>query len=249
MYRGSRKHVLDWVEHPNFTPELLELIRPITVKVTSRSTWTPQGYRWPDEARLEQWGPGRIGSEETWTELQRWWLAAPRGANTPNWDLAVVAEIEGEMGLVLVEAKANVPELSPHGKDQPSASENSQANHERIGAAIEQDRVALSGQAPGLTISRDTHYQLSNRLAFTWKLAEMGIPVVLVYLGFTVDNGIRDAGEPFADDKHWQRVFEGYAGDVGAATLFEKRHQLNGAPFWLLSRSRPVLQVSSPKTT
>ena len=33
---------------------------------------------------------------------------------------------------------------------------------------------------PRVTISRDTHYQLANRLAFTWKLASLGISVVLL---------------------------------------------------------------------
>ena len=61
----------------------------------------------------------------------------------------------------------------------------------------------------------------------------MGIPAVLVYLGFTGDGGIRDAGEPFADDAHWQEVFAQYAGGVGAMSQLEKRHELGGAPFWM----------------
>jgi hypothetical protein len=33
-------------------------------------------------------------------------------------------------------------------------------------------------------ISRDNRYQMSNRFAWSWKLASVGVPVVLVYLGF-----------------------------------------------------------------
>ena len=88
------------------------------------------------------------------------------------------------------------------------------------------------------------HHQLSNRLAFTWKLAEMGIPVVLCFTG---DGGIRDA---VWGDANWQEeVFEQYAGGVGAMSLFERRHELGGAPFWMLSRSRRVLQASPPKNS
>jgi hypothetical protein len=36
----------------------------------------------------------------------------------------------------------------------------------------------------GWTLSRDSHYQLTNRFAWAWKLASMGVPVVLGYLGF-----------------------------------------------------------------
>ncbi len=43
--------------------------------------------------------------------LRKWWLVHERGANTPNWDIAAGCEIEGKTGVILVEAKANVPEL------------------------------------------------------------------------------------------------------------------------------------------
>ena len=34
-------------------------------------------------------------------------------------------------------------------------------------------------------ISHESHYQLANRLAFACKITSLGIPTVLVYLGFT----------------------------------------------------------------
>jgi len=56
--------------------------------------------------------------------------------------------------------------------------------------------------APDVRLDRDSHHQLANRLAFTWKLATLGIPVVLLY--FTGrDEGIADAGEPILDDAYW----------------------------------------------
>lgn len=245
MYRGSRKHVLDWLERPHFAPELLGLLAPAIAKVIPRSVWAPAGYRLPDEARLDAWGPECFGAHLAWAELEHWWLREPRGANTPNWDLALVAEIEGELGLVLVEAKANVPELSTAGKGAPSHSDGSRANHERIGLAIESARSALLPACPQIAISRDSHYQLSNRIAFAWKLASLGIPVILVYLGFLGDEGIRDVGEPFADADHWHSEFEKHVRAVGATELLEKRHKLEGAPFWFLARAKRVLESSS----
>ena len=60
---------------------------------------------------------------------------------------------------------------------------------------------------PGLCISRDRCYQFSNRIAFAWKLVSLGIPVVLVYLGFLNDPGMR---RPFADESNFQKVMRGY---------------------------------------
>jgi hypothetical protein len=244
MHRGSRKHVLDWLESPRFVPEFLQILSPIDVKVVARSSWAPVSHQYPDEARLEEWGPQNFGMHPAWSALSAWWLKKPRRANTPNWDLAMIAEIEGALGLVLVEAKANVREIGSAGKSGPTGSDGSCANHECIGEAIASARTALQSVCPGIAISRDSNYQLSNRIAFTWKLASLGIPVALIYLGFVGDDGICDVSSPFVDDAHWQSVLREHLQEVGAESLFEKRHQLSGAPFWFLSRSRRVLEIS-----
>ena len=100
-------------------------------------------------------------------------------------DIASACEIEGKSGLLLVEAKAHENELSYSGKSSPGVSVNSQGNHQQIGQAIAEANAGLelaAGNPWG--ISRDSHYQLSNRFAWAWKLASLGVPVVLVYLGF-----------------------------------------------------------------
>ena len=104
--------------------------------------------------------------------------------------------IDERPGLLLVEAKANWAELSIAGKQlKPNASRKSWENHKRIGAAIGEACDAWQQIHPRVMIARDSHYQLANRLA--WTLVTLGIPVVLLYLGFTGDEGIRDVGEPF----------------------------------------------------
>jgi hypothetical protein len=144
----------------------------------------PCGYREPDEARLEEFGPAWLPSAEhahIWNQLENWWLAHPKGANTPNWDIALGCEIEGKPGLVLVEAKAHETELKEDGKvPRPTDSQNSRDNHQRITAAIDQACEAMRHLAPGISISVKNCYQFSNRIAFAWKLATMGIPVALV---------------------------------------------------------------------
>ena len=53
-------------------------------------------------------------------------------------------------------------------------------------------------------LSRDSHYQLSNRFAWAWKLAEMDIPVVLVFLGFLNATEMEDRGESFRNHQEWR---------------------------------------------
>jgi len=247
-YRGSRKHVLDWTNRPDFVRELLHVVLPVDCSVTVASQWMPVGYGAPDEARLDTFGPQVLPNTNVWPVLRAWWLAHERGANTPNWDIAMSCEIEGKRGLILVEAKANVPELSASGKSSDAkGSQRSDENHTHIGAAIEEACAALLALGTPTSISRDTHYQLSNRVAFAWKLASLGIPTVLVYLGFTGDDGIADAGVPFSDDAHWRGIFGAYVHTIVPESTFERRIDCGAAPFWLLVRSRPVLEPSPPR--
>jgi hypothetical protein len=248
MYRGSRKHVLDWVSRPEFFGELLETVAPVRCTRLAESEWMPRGLEAPAEARLDAFGPKVDPSNPAWSALTSWWLAHPAGANTPNWDIAAWCEVEGRPGLILVEAKANVPELSSAGKPLANkASAKSKENHLRIGEAIGQAAAGLSAQFPGIKISHDGHYQLSNRLAFAWKLASLGIPSVLVYLGFTGDNGIRDVGEPFAHDDHWQHTFRDHLQTVCPTSVLAAPVDVGSASFWVLSRSRPIIEVSPPR--
>lgn len=247
VYRGSRKHVLDWTSRPEFRRELVELLAPVDVRIPAGAKWMPEGYGTPAEARLESFGPRAFRNSSVWADLRTWWLAHERGANTPNWDLALSCEIEGRPGLVLVEAKANVPELSASGKlPRPDASPASRDNHERIGAAIAEARAGLQLLSPATRISRDSHYQLSHRVAFAWKLATLGLPTVLVYLGFCGDDGIADVGEPFRDAAHWNEVFAAHAHSLIPENLFERRLDCGAAPAWLLVRSRRISEPSRP---
>ncbi len=209
----------------------------------------PRGYRSPDEARLETFGPEALPNPETWSRLRTWWLVHERGANTPNWDIAASCEIEGRAGLILVEAKGNVPELSVTGKPvDAEASAASSENHQRIGLAINEACAALQRISASTAINRDSHYQLSNRVAFAWKLASLGVPTVLAYVGFLGDDGIADVGPPFKDAAHWEAVFARYAHSVVPRELFEPRIECGTAPtpMWLLVRSRQVIEASAP---
>ena len=247
MYRGSRKHMLDWTDQPTFIVELLNAVSPVGASVTATSAWIPRGHRSPEEARLDSFGPTFLPGHQVWPALRKWWLLHERGANTPNWDLVLACEIDGQPGLVLVEAKAHKVELKPEGKGIAlDASQNSRENDDRIRSAIQEARQRLSALGVETGIDRDSHYQLSNRVAFTWKLASLGIPTALIYLGFLGDEGISDVGQPFADDADWRETFWSHAAPIVPEELFERRLDVGNAPAWFLVRSRRILE-SSPK--
>jgi hypothetical protein len=200
-----------------------------------------------DEAQLETFGPACLPKHPAWAQLTKWWLKHEGGANTPNWDIALSCELEGKSGLILVEAKAHKNELSKQGKKPDAdASANSLANHAQITAAIDEACKGLGLLEKQATISCDSHYQLANRLAFTWKLATLGIPTVLIYLGFIGDTGMKD---PFLTRTDWEDAFDDYAKPSACRSLFERRLDCGAAPAWLLVRARGILGVSPPAHT
>ena len=57
------------------------------------------------------------------------------------------------------------------------------------------------------------------------------MPVVLLYLGFTGDEGMASEGEPFRDGAHWEAIVRSHLEDVGAAILPDTDIVLaNGCP-------------------
>ena len=242
--------MLDWVARDDFVDQFNEMLAGTGARVDRDvERWMPNAGD-PTEPRLES-RPGTelLPNASLAAKLRRWWLAPETKGNTPNWDLAASCRFHLTPGLVLVEAKANVAELKVDGKRPPQAGNpGSQNNHTAIGAAIDEARAALDKDAPGILIARDTHYQLSNRVAYAWKLAALGVPVVLVYLAFTGDAGIRNVGEPLRDEAHWREVFDDYAKGVLPDGFINRDADCGDASFRLIVRAREVIEKSAPKS-
>jgi len=197
-HRGSRIHILKWVKRPDFTDQLSHLLCPTGAIIKCTDKWQPKGCSKfdKDEVRLKWFCQTLNINKET---LWKWWLV--HWGNMPNWDLASTCTIKGEKGLILIEAKAHTNELNTDGKRLAlNASVRSRKNHEQICQAISEASHALSEVVKGIDISCCTHYQLANRIAFSWKIASLGIPVILVYLGFLGDKSWQDK---FTDNNHW----------------------------------------------
>ena len=196
--------------------------------------WMPLGFEDTTEAELDK--AERLLDAKHRRQLAEWWLPADRcGATTPNFDIASTCTIGRSRGLLLVEAKAHDQELKKEasGRQSPDdASVERKASHPTIGAAIEAARVGLAA-ATGLEwqISRDSHYQMSNRFAWCWRLTYLGIRVVLVYLGFLSASEMADKGRPFVDAKDWSDLVQNHGQGVVPAEVWGRSWTVNGVAF------------------
>ena len=198
----------------------------------------PEGFDRTDEPQLHLSTP--LLAEDKQRALGQWWLPLDgQGRNTPNWDVAATCAVDGATGLLLVEAKAHDAELKKAAAGRKNdSSEERKASHETIGKAIEEAKGGLS-ESTSLpwAISRDTHYQVCNRFVWAWKLAELGVPVVLVYLGFLQANEMADQGVPFADHKEWKTLVEDHTAQLFPRQIWNRGWSVNGVPFIPLIRS------------
>jgi hypothetical protein len=210
------------------------------VHVSNKDFWMPQGLPFQAEggwdtspiveARLGK-APKFLTDEQRET-VTSWWLMHRRRANTPNWDIASTATIEGRPGLILIEAKAHSGELKVHGKEP-----GNKDNEKKIGAAIQQANTDLNTILPGWALSKDSHYQLTNRFAWAWKIASLGVPAILVYLGFLRAEEMGDQGMPFADGKAWEGFVRDYSQGIVPEAAWNTQLSLQGTPLQALVRS------------
>jgi hypothetical protein len=199
--------------------------------VAPSDTWMPRGFLGPDEACLGD-TTSLLGPEQR-DELAGWWLAKRERANTPNWDLVSSCQVQGRAGLVLVEAKAHASELHSTGLAASNA-----ANAASIRQAITDANSALGGAAAGWALTADKNYQLCNRFAWAWKLADMGIPTVLVYLGFLGANEM--GSRAFATSAAWRQALLDHAQGVVPSDVWDRAHAVSKAWMVPLIRSARV---------
>lgn len=150
--------------------------------------------------------------------------------------------IDGKRGILLIEAKAHEKELNDesHGKilDKKKASEDTIRNHIKIGEAIKEANDEIKKQFPEISISRNNCYQLSNRVASAWWLANEGIPVVLMYLGFLDCQDMNDGKNKLLNSpEDWEDCFLNHAKQVGVNSIINKWVDCGESKFITICRS------------
>jgi hypothetical protein len=229
-HRGSRAQCLGLTE--SVADRLHKIVKPHATIEADRADYFPKGPDRSDEAKLGE-TEGLLSAKDR-EAVTAWWLADRPGANTPNWDIASPCLVGSRPGLILVEAKAHYGELGSGG----GAAKNPQ-NQVSIRDAIAEANQTLNRISSGWNLTADSHYQLCNRFAWGWKIASLGVPVILVYLGFL---NVEDmpGSRVFRTDQEWQSAVLAHAEGVVPSAAWEQTLDVNGTPLVPLIRSWPA---------
>jgi hypothetical protein len=203
---------------------------PLAVIDPERHRWLPKGLASPDEAKLDR-APELLPPELRGV-LKHWWLAVPKGANTPNWDIAATCTIGDREGLLLVEAKAHANELHTDGCGSTRLE-----NQRSIAAAVNEANAGLTSLCSGWSLQTKSCFQLCNRFALSWKLAAQGVPVVLVYLGFL---NVTEMPKPLISHDQWRNLVIAHAKGLVPDAAWDATFDVGGMPLTALIRSAHI---------
>ncbi len=237
-HKGSKRCMLEFIDSPDFISKINILMKDVGADISNTDSWLPEGFHNCKEAELKDFLKEHF-SPQLATDVTKWWLY--KNDRTPNWDLISTCTINGKRGILLVEAKAHHDELKKESKGKPydinTKSEGTKRNHEQISLAIEEAKNGINKEISAVAISRKTCYQLSNRIAHAWWLANKGIPVVLLYLGFLNSDDMKDKYKVFNTDVEWEDCFKEHAKIVAADGLIDKTVNCGESSFVMICKS------------
>jgi len=168
-----------------------------------------------------------------------WWT--PFGGKAPTWDLLCPITFTGTLGLLIVECKAHQSEMVQSRRTLKLAemSISSFRNHVSIARKLLDANCALDRLGFGrYALSLSVAYQLSNRIAYLHHLASLGVPTVLMYLGWLRSPDCRGA-RPFQDHAAWNDAVTFQFEKIGPRAFLETSHT-SRASFQMIVRSLPV---------
>lgn len=226
-FKGSRYRCLTLTALPNDELCLIlnKLIYPYG-NVTAKDRSIPQGFLNSKEAELNKVDDFFL-TKNCRDVLKQWWLKKfNANTRTPVWDLISTCKINNKHGLLLVEAKAHLDELNENDKCKAG-----KENYDNIKSELD-----YINKSAVWKLSTDSHYQLSNRLAWAWKLTSMGVPVILIYLGFL--NAKEMIGRKiFNSHQQWEDTITKYSTDVLPSKAWNKEYLIGNDYMRLLIKS------------
>jgi hypothetical protein len=176
-YAGSQRHIQAYVNTPaliHFLDAGLKSALPTLAQAELewRSPLAGNGY---EEPRGASFWPA-IARPELGRQASKWW--PDRG---PSWDAIAITRVREAPTIVLVEAKANIPEFT-----SGAMAAKARASIEMIEHALDSARGELGANQP-LSSWTGVHYQLANRIAWTRWLRAKGADAVFAYVVFYND--------------------------------------------------------------
>lgn len=252
-FKGSRYRFLLMTHQPqaHFAHQLQTILgSEIKLPEPDNIQCAPQGFLKPEEVLFNR--DVRFLELDQRKKLLDWWLASwTQNTKTPHWDLIVKTKLqytdpdckqtEPRNALILFEGKAHYGELGE--KDNTKANgENRKQINLALAEATEQLNTLFPEGGQKFNLTSNHHYQLSNRFAFAWKLADMGIPVVLVYLGFLNCNEMHANKEDhmFTRREEWLADLQKYGQKTVPESIWGRTLNVNGTPLTFLCEAVDV---------
>ena len=247
--RTGSKPRCHWLTHgapDQVAGRLTGLIEPWG-SVSEKDCWMPEGYCRTDEPELHD-ETSILPDSEDYLCIRNWWFKKFTGGfqTSPSFDIASTCTIGNNKGILLVEAKAHTKELRKEEKGKPikaNPTDGERQNHDHIGQAIAWANGPLSDTTPfKWMLSRDHHYQMSNRFACACKLTEMGYPVIIIYLGFLNAEEMRrgKTDTPFQSHSEWESEVKNHSQPLFSGEIWEQCWKVHGKPLIPLIRSLEV---------
>uniref|UniRef100_UPI00404A6732 hypothetical protein n=1 Tax=Flavobacterium sp. TaxID=239 RepID=UPI00404A6732 len=233
--KGSKTAMVKLVKSNDFINIINDLLENSEATITSEDVSFPN-VRIPNkEVTLSTFIRQNFDAKKA-TNLTKWWIK--HGTATPKWDLISTCTIDGKRGILLVEAKAHKGELKKDKKLlKKGSSIETEQNHEHIESVIDDVKKQLKNEIIDIAISRDNCYQFSNRVAHSWWLANQGIPVVLLYLGFLNVDDMENKYKIFKTHKDWEDCFIRHTKMVEAVGLIDRTVNCGASSFKMICRS------------
>ena len=228
--RKGSKPRCHWLTHgaPGQVASRLNALAEPWGSVSADDHWMPEGFCRIEEAQLDK--AAKLLPKQDRDKLRNWWLAVSRrNTRTPTWDVASTCTVDGHKGLLLVEAKTHTQELKI--EDHVKARG---LNRARIAECIEEANSGLARWTElGWALSHEHRYQMANRFAWSWKLTELGYPIILVYLGFLRAEEMRKGRKqtPFNSHADWEGFLKSHSQPLFPDEAWDRQWDIHGQPF------------------
>lgn len=238
--KGSKTAMIKLVKSNDFINIINGLFEKNEVIITSDDISIPNSQIPNKEVTLSSFLRQNFDPKKA-DAVTNWWIK--KGSATPKWDLISTCKIDGKRGILLVEAKAHKGELKKDKqKISKKPSDGTVANLEHIITAIAEANTKIENEISGICLSTENCYQFSNRVAHAWWLANQGIPVVLMYLGFLNVDDLNEDNKKnkyklFASPEDWKTCFINHTKIVGANELIDKTVDCGKGTFVTICRS------------
>lgn len=245
--KGSQTRCLELTSLPRtqISQILSSFIEDFDGEVRPSDHWAPNGFQDPKEIRLDE-ALGFLKSVDQRSELKSWWInPSLTKFRTPAWDLVSTCHIQGQPGLLLIESKAHLGEIN----SDPCSAKDKQ-NMTTLRAALDETTEGWNDLLAGLAategwkpkqwvrLTPSCHYELACRLAFSLKLARMGIPTALVYLGFLEAWELEEQNCPiFRCHEEWENSVLEKTKQCVPNDLWNHVYDVQGIPLALQIRS------------